>query len=147
MSITLAEICDGIKDGFSSAANLRVSQSYDELTEGIHDFPLMQVYPSRGHADAANANDRTTFSGGIRQTEFVIVADIYVSPMADIAEDMADTVALIDQLWDLCEDQTSADFFDITGCRSWNWSFDYATLIYAGISYRGVRWTFTIRVM
>lgn len=149
MSITLAQICDAIESTLDNATTLKRSQSYDELTEGIQDLPLLQVYPESGFQSAASSTDRHTFGGSGtpgRQTEFVIHADYYARQRAHIGEDMADLVDGIDAMQAVFEGQNQKDYFGLAGIQAFSWRWDRVTWTYADIQYMGARFTITVRV-
>ena len=96
MSITLVQIVDAIESTLSAVSTLARSMSYDELTEGMNDYPTLQIYPEDGDQDPSGNTDRTTFGAGVRQTVFTIHADYYARQRSHIGEDMA---ALVDGIY------------------------------------------------
>lgn len=117
MAITLVQILDAINDTLGAAAGMARSESYDELTEGIHDLPMLQVYPESCEQDPSGAVDRTAFRGGVRQTYFMINADLYAQQRAHIGEDMAKLVAMLDTMQDVFEEQDYPPYFDLMVSR------------------------------
>ena len=85
MAITIAQICDAIESTLGAAVTVARSESYDELTEGIHDLPMLQVYPEGGNQDAGGNTDRASFQAGSRQTSVMIHVDYYARPRRDLA--------------------------------------------------------------
>ena len=149
MAITLAQICDAIETTLGAATTVTRSQSHDELTEGIHDLPMLQVYPENGYQDAGGATERTTFGGAgnpVRQTEFTIHADYYARQRSHIGEDMAALVDGIDALQNVLEGQDQKPYFDLVGIKAFSWRWDRVTFIYASEDYVGARFALTVRV-
>lgn len=146
MSITLAQICDAIESTLDDATTITRSQSYDELTEGIHDTPLLQVYPENGAQSPPGMTDRHTFGAGVRQTEFTIHADYYANQRVNIGEDMAALVNGIDAMTDVLEGQDQKPYFGLTGIQAFSWRWDRVTFDYGGVAYVGARFAITVRV-
>lgn len=147
MAISLEELCDALETTLATVAKIDVTQSFDELSDGIHDRFLLQVYPNSGNADAMGRTDRATFKGGRRVTMHTIHCDIHVGPASDIGQDMGDTVNVIDEVWNKLEEQDEKPYFGEDGIQSWSWRYNYATFQYANYQTRGVRfyidvWTF-----
>lgn len=148
MSITLAQILDAIEATLAAAPTLARSMSYDELTEGINDTPLLQVYPDSGNQDPAGNTDRTTFKAGVRQTVLTINCDYYAQQRKHIGEDMAALVDGIDAMTNIFEAQDTKPYFGLDGIRAFSWSWQRVTFEYGdpNIGYVGARFTLTIRV-
>lgn len=148
MSITTAQILDAIEATLSVAPTLARSMSYDELTEGINDTPLLQVYPESGDQDPAGNTDRTTFKAGVRQTNLTINCDYYAQQRKHIGEDMAALVDGIDAMTTIFEAQDTKPYFGLDGIKAFHWAWQHVTFEYgeASIKYVGARFTLTLRV-
>lgn len=148
MAITLGQILDAINTTLGAATIVNRSQSYDELTEGLHDFPLLQVYPEAGTQDPSGGTDRTAFRGGVRQTEFTIHADYYARQRSHIGEDMNALVDGIDALTNIFEAQDTKPYFGLDGIQAFKWSWSRAVFTYGdpNVSYVGARFVLTVRV-
>lgn len=146
-SITLAQIIDAIEGALSTAPTLARSMSYDELTEGINDTPLLQVYPDAGDQDPTGNTDRTTFKAGVRQTNFTINCDYYAQQRKHIGEDMAALVDGIDAMTTIFEAQDTKPYFNLDGIKAFHWSWQRVIFNYGdpNINYVGARFTLTIR--
>lgn len=147
-SITLAQIIDAIEATLSTAPTLERSMSYDELTEGINDTPLLQVYPEAGDQDPTTNTDRTTFRAGVRQTSLTINCDYYAQQRKHIGEDMAVLVDGIDAMTTIFEAQDTKPYFGLDGIQAFHWGWQRVTFDYGdpAINYVGARFTLTIRV-
>jgi len=148
MSITIGQILDAIELTLSSAPTLARSMSYDELTEGINDTPLLQVYPESGEQDPAGNTDRTTFVAGVRQTVLMVNCDYYAQQRKHIGEDMAALVDGIDAMFNIFEAQDQKPYFGLSGIQAFHWTFQHVTFEYGdtSIKYVGARFTLTIRI-
>ena len=146
MAITLAQICDGIETALAAATTVARSQSYDELTEGVHDIPLLQVYPEGGSQDAGGATDRFTFGGGVRQTQFTIHADYYAAQRSHIGEDMAALVDGIDAIQDELEAQDGTRFGFSNSNLAFRWEWTRVQFSYGEANYMGARFVITVTV-
>jgi hypothetical protein len=152
VTVTVHQLCDAIETTLSTATGLQVSQTFDELTEGVHDRALLQVYPqSCSGVDSVNRNDRTTILRGVAQTEFVFHADLYAQQRAHIGEDMAALIPLIDAITARLEAQQASPLFGltvsgVTPIKSFRWSWERVIFEYAEAKHMGVRFVITIRV-
>ncbi len=153
MAITLAQIVDAIEGTLDNATTVVRSESYDELTEGVQDVPLLQVYPESGEQDIASLTDRTTFGGSapttskpVRQTEFIIHADYYARQRSHIGEDMAALVNGIDALQNVLEGQDAKPYFGLSYIQAFHWRWERVIFTYASIDYMGARFYITVRV-
>jgi hypothetical protein len=152
MAITLAQICDAIESTLDDAtpgtpATGITSQSYDELTEGVHDTPLLQVYPESGTQDVGGMTDRSTFSAGVRQTSVVVHADYFAEERGvGIGQEMARLVDGIDAITNVIEGQDQKPYFGLVGIKAFSWRWEHVTFDYGGVRYMGARFFITLRV-
>ena len=146
MAITLAQICDAVKTTLGAATGIAKSQSYSELTEGIEDLPLLQVYPQAGETDIAGSGDRTTFRAGVRQAEVLIHCDVLCRQRSHIDEDMAKTVEMVEAVQVVLEAQDVKPYFGLAGIKGYHWRWERVIFPYAGVEYFGARFFLTVRV-
>ena len=150
MSVTLAEICDAVEDTLAAAITVIRSESYDELTEGVHaaDVPLLQVYPEAGLQDAGGRTDRYTFQAGARQTEFTLHADYFARQRSHIGLDMKALVNGIDALQNVLEAQDKKPYFGLDGIRAFSWTWSRVVFAYGDpqLAYMGARFVLLVRV-
>ena len=136
-SMNLSDLCDGIETALSAVSGLH-TQSYDELTEGIQNTPLLQVYPVRGALRAETGQH--TFRGVVRINDITIHADVYAKTRVNIGTDMAAVVDLHDDITDVLDLQKTGSPFSVTGVKAFTYSWDYAPFEYAGVGYVGIRY-------
>lgn len=146
MSITLAQVCDAIESVLDDATTLARSQSYGELTEGVHDCPQLQVYPVAGWQDAGMETDRSSFGGGVRQTGLTIHADYYAKAVSHVAEGMVALVDGIDAVQNELEKQDDRNLFGLNGIKSMRWNWDMVQFKVGDTAYIGARFVITVRV-
>lgn len=152
----LSAIINAIEDTLDAAASLLRSQSYDQLTEGIHDYPLLQVYVENNDVDRGQQTERTSFTGATRQKGYTVYADVYARQRSNIAEDMAQLVTTVDELEDILEAQDalvahSSPLFGLTEAghpviRSFRWSWSRVVFEYGGVQYMGARFVLNLIV-
>ena len=147
MAITLAQICDAIETTLSAATTITRSESHDELTEGVHDTPLLQVYPESGNQDPSGTTERTTFRAGVRQTEIVIHADYFAAERGtSIGEEMGRLVNGIDAMTAVFEGQDEKPYFGLDGIKAFAWRWERVTFDYGKVRYVGARFVILVRV-
>jgi len=148
MSVTLAQICDGIEATLSAAVGVTTSTSYDELTEGIAPFdcPRLEVYGDRGSSDPSGNTDRTAFNAGVQQVMIVIFADLYARQRSQLGEDVKAVIDLVDALTSVIQAQEKPPFFGVAGIKAFSWGWKRAVFRRAGANYVGTRFTITCRV-
>jgi len=147
--ITLQSVNDAIESTLSAATTLARSQSYDELTEGIPDLPLLQVYPEAWGPARTGRTHAITGGGAVRNTEWVFHADYYARIRSSIGEDMAALVPGIDAIEAVLEAQQSKPYFGLAEIESFNWEGSRVIFQYGGDAlqqYMGARYVITVRV-
>ena len=147
-TVTYLQIADAIADTLAAAAGLGTArvQSLDELTEGMNDTPTLQVYLEEFGQNATGNVDRSTFKGGVRQTDILIHADLYATPRAHLGQDMADAVALVEQLQAILEAQDTKPYFGLEGIKAFSWTARRVNFDYAGQLFLGFRFMIRVRV-
>jgi len=120
--ITIAQICDAIESTLSAATGINITQSYDELGEGLNaaDLPLLQVYWETLIMDPGAETDRTTFQAGVRQKLFTFHADIYAAPLAHLAQNMETLVDVVDNMLAVLELQNTKPYFLLEGIKAFH---------------------------
>ncbi|KPJ77283.1 MAG: hypothetical protein AMJ81_00030 [Phycisphaerae bacterium SM23_33] len=142
---TLDALLDAIEGIMDDAASLVRSQTYDELTEGIHDYPLLQVYPEENTGtDWTGETDRVTLSGKHSVKEYTVHADIYARQRSHIAEDMKKCVDVANETEDIL-DNLSYPLFGLACVTSFRWSWRRVVFEYGGVKYMGARFVIVVR--
>jgi hypothetical protein len=145
VAITLAQIVDAVETTLSAAVGLARSQTYDEITSSLNDFPLLQVYPESWVCDPSGGTERSTFGGHARQHEAVIHADLFAGEVVPFGERMGTLVGMIDALMDVLEAQMST-FFGVAGIRALHWSWQRAVIDYGDKKYLAARFVITVTI-
>lgn len=145
MSYNLGDIVDGIESTLSAAPSLIRTESYNELTEGIHDYPMLQVYPE---ANIGTSRDSETHKLTLQTKhtikEYTIHADLYAHVRGNIGEDMERLVDAIDDIEDILDAQ-QCDPFGVESIISFRWSWNRVVFTYGGFDYVGARFLLTVR--
>ncbi len=151
-SVSLAQANDAIAATIKPATQAPnrngVTQSFDELGDGIGDTPTVQVYPQHGddHAGPGEVN-RGTFGGGpVRQRYWTFYIDVMAEERGIIAQNMAAVVTITSLIEDILDQQNSHPFFGLAGIQDFKWYWDRATVAYAGRFYSGTRFVLGIWV-
>lgn len=153
-TVTHLAICDGLRDTIGAAASIIRSQSVDEITESVPpgDTPLLMIYPQSWGADTGGDTQKTTFSGSVIQSSPVYNADIFIPKKGSIKESFGLLVQVADECDLLIEAQKSPTLFGILdsankpAIESFSWTGERVTIEYAGETYAGIRYTFTMSV-
>ena len=152
--LPIGTICDGIATVLGAAVISQGGrkQTYSELTEGMNDWPTLQVYPEFWNMDARTDTDRHTFPGAnasapVRMTELTVLADLYARQRNDIAEDMTKLVQCVDAMVAKFEEQNKSPYFGVAGIKNWKVSGQRVNFVYGDqqIPYTGFRFTILIR--
>lgn len=155
-TVNLSTIVDAIAVTLGAAAGVRRTQSYDELTEGVQDMPLLQVYPQSGSTSEGRENDRITFGNSSGQEHrkrgfYTIHADLYARQRSHIGEDMGKLVPMITAIETVLEAQRGPLYFGLpdNSIQSFRWRWERVIFVYGDneIKYYGARfyidvWTF-----
>ena len=141
----LGELVDAVETTLSTAASLGRSQTYDEITEAVQDWPLLQVYPEENlGTDFTGDTDRVTLSGKHSIKEYLIYADLYARQRSHIGEDMGQLVETINELEDILDD-LSYPLFGRDEVTSFRWSWRRVVFTYGGVDYVGARFSIVVR--
>lgn len=142
----LSDLIDGIENTLAGAASIEISQSYDELTEGILQTPTLQVYPQEcPSVSKGSSTQKYSFGGNIRRV-YIIHADIFVAQRHYLKQDMRDLVVCIEEIDTILKDQTSCEIFGVTGPSTFVWSWRRSNFEYAGKKFLGVKYIFEVEI-
>ena len=143
MKITLYNLTEAVRATLAAVTAVSRATANETLTEGIVDYPLVQVYPESGEASRASRTDRTTFGGGLRQHIARLNVDVYVQQRAHIGEDMAAVATVADAIIAKFEQQQNHPLFGAEGIEAFRWTWERVTFVYgdpetrfAGIRFR-----------
>ena len=152
MAVTVGQIANAIADVLGTTTGINRTQSYDELTEGMNTLPTLQVYPESWVVSRDSDTDRLTFvkastgQPGVRYTEMILHADLYVRQRSQLNEDWGEAVDLADALNTKMEEEGACDHFDLVGIKSFRWDAARVVFNYAQTLYTGFRFTITVRI-
>ena len=147
----LATLLSDIETTLAAAPSVLLTQNYDELTEGVSETPLLQVYPEGcDPVSRKSETDRITLggtTGGVVQKIYTVNCDCYISQRHFIAQDMRDLVVAIDELMDILEAQPRGDLFGNSTVNSFKWSWKRVSFTYSGALFVGVKILLKVNVM
>ena len=147
-SVTVAQINDAVKDTLSAASGMTYAQSYNELTEGINDTPMLQVYWQSHRVDPDSNTAQRSFRGVTRQTSLVFYADLFPRQRSHIDEDMGALLPLVDAIDEVLEAQRVKPYFGLEGIEAIEgWEAQQVLFEYPNnIKFLGARFTIRLRV-
>jgi len=144
-SLTLVQMCDAIEGKLSVASGIARSQSYDELTEGIHEDITLQVWPQSGSpVSTGSATQKITLGGDVIVEEVIFFADLY-RPRRHLGEDMKAIVNGVDAIRTIMKAQNCPPF-DLAGIRTFKWSWAIGSFEYQGVTDLRGRFTIVLNV-
>jgi hypothetical protein len=144
-TITFGAIAKAIEATLDDATGIARSADYTQLTEGITDFPYIEVYWESYEVDASGRTDRTALQANVRTWHITFYADVYAAQRGDLAENMTTLVSLVDAI-DVVLDQQKTLFFGQAEIRNMRWSARRATLERSGKQYIGARFIIEVWV-
>jgi hypothetical protein len=138
-SVSLEDINTAIADTMREITGV-VVQDFDELTEGINDWPLIQVYWERYVPDRrADNNERSTFGAGVRVSQATFHIDVFAKPRAHIGEDVTKLLTVMGWVIDKLNEQQRAPYFGLSGIKGYAWNAERVTFQYAQQQFSGGR--------
>lgn len=153
MAITIAQICSDIQTamtGITTASGKTIIvHNYDEIKEGMPDYPLMQIYPEDLEVDSRTETDATTLSKVVRVHRLTVHLDVYAHTRNQIDENMQEMVECWDAVEDQLEDTTSGagcPIFNQELIRNIHWTAERVRFEYQTLEFSGVRFILTLEV-
>jgi len=147
--LTTASICDAVTGVLGAVTGIVRSESYDELTEGIQDVPLLQVWPAAGAPVSTGSGTHKLTLGQSSdftvQETITVYADLFARQRSHIGEDMSALVTALDNIRAELKKQDCPPF-DLAGIQSFQWSWSVGTMEYAGVAYLRTRFTLVFQV-
>jgi hypothetical protein len=148
--ISYGQILFNVAQCLKDTAGVKRVENYQELSEGVADLPLIQVYFESAETDsAADDVSYTTFGGVIRQTRMTIIIDSFGRQRSNLSEDSEAQVMLLDALDNQLIDHTANNqFFGLTAIKQAKWSHQMVLHVRGDqqINYAGLRTTLTITI-
>lgn len=154
--IKISEICDAIDAALGevlvASGDLVRSDNYDELTEGMNDQKVLQIYPdSENPVDSfggqGQTHKMTLGSDPVIIEEITIVCDFYARQRSHIGEDMKALVTGIDAIRANLKTQ-QCPIFNVAALREFQWRWERTIFEYGApeLKYIGVRFYLTFRI-
>ena len=135
-------------------ANIKYVQSHEGLTEGIHDFPTMQVYAESGDPEPESGTYTTTFRGGVKQEDLYLKAVVYTGKRSHLAANVTAEIRVIDSVREVFHeintkhsDGNQQDgYFGRTEIQSWQYDWQRVTITHNQEQYFGVEFEIVLRI-
>lgn len=145
--ITEATVCDAIADTFRTQIPSLSVQSYNQLTDGIPELPLLQVYWWKFIEDATTDSDRAASKHTMTVSDDTYRLDLYAKTRSELREDMPAVMDMLSKMREAFYAQTTT-YFGLDAIKSAKWQGQFGLLKYGEpkISYAGARITLTIRI-
>lgn len=152
-TVTVEQICDAIDATLGAAlvaaGSLIRSDNFDELTEGMNDEKVLQIYPEEETTVSVNSETGQITFGATPfiDEEIVIHADFYGRQRSHIGEDMAVLVTGIDAIRANLKTQNCPNPFGLTGLANFQWSWQRVVFEYGApeLRYIGARFRLVFR--
>lgn len=149
--VTIAQINTALHNTLSTISGLALSQDYDDLTESLNEYPVMQVYFVSKDNTIASDTSKNTFGSGatgppIRQTTITFHVDLHVTPRNFINQIFEQTYPLIDAIDLVFEQQYNTPFFGLDGIKAYRYRCEFVNFTYGNVETNGVRWFIEVDV-
>lgn len=142
--VYLSAILQGVRRTFENQGVMAMVQTLDSLTEGIPDLPLMSIYPESKSTDSrSGSTNRSSFGGGVKQSETTIQVYVHAAMRSNIDEDFTRLVDVVDAV-DTVLDEQNEDIFGINGVKSFKWDWNRAIIEYGEPSQKYVGALYTL---
>lgn len=144
---TLDDLVDAVHDDIAAAASLArdESQAQDEITEGIHDYPLLMTWIAENLGTSFESDtDRLSLSGRHSVKEYLIHSDLYVEQRAHVGQAMGQLLETINEIEDIL-DTRAYPLFSRDYITSFRWAWRQVTFEYGGALYTGARFSIVVR--
>lgn len=144
-AVKIGDLVKAIRDDLANASGVKLSTGYDTLTEGINEFPLVQVIPEEGEQAHQSNTDRTTFGAKLRFEQMVIHADVYAIQRHSLADDMKAVIDVADNVKARLDLQTTRPPFGVAGVDTWSYTWRRVIFEYGDsqVKYMGIRFILT----
>jgi len=150
MSVTYRDICHQVGGALRRTAGIKQVQVLEEITEGVPETPLLQVYIQDSEVDVQAETERTTFGAGVRQTLVTVQVDGYARQRSHVGQDMGAQVAMMDAIDDVLSGEVDKPYFGLQGIQAFHWRLERVTFQFGdqtpGGAYAGVMGEISIYV-
>lgn len=152
MSITIAQMNTAIHDTFEDNLTLiDFFQDYNDLSEGLANTPLLQIYWNSLNTVAENsATDRNTFGSStqkpLRQKRYIFRVDLYCDPRANLDSVFVQMLPIVDEINNVLEAQDAKPYFGLDGIKSFTFTCERGNIEYGSVNYPVVQWTIELSV-
>jgi len=149
--LSIKSICDAIEgamDDLVTSGDLVVVQNFDELSEGMNDENVLQIYPESGGPVSGDSETHkfTLGTDPVIIEDATIHLDYYARQRSHLGEDMAQLVTGLDVIRAKIKSEcTVCSIFGID-VKNFQWDWNRFVITYAECDYVGVRFTLKVRI-
>ena len=117
MTISITDMCTGIKEVVETATGVQRAYDYNEMPEAVNnaDTPAPVVYFQALEEDPTNETASSTFRSQIRQRNWVFHVDVLAAQRNHLNENNKIMCEMADAIIDTLETQDSRPFFGVDG--------------------------------
>jgi hypothetical protein len=149
--ITIGQICDAIAAVVATSPGIQDVQSYNQITEGMQDNMVAQVYPESAEVSWQSDTDTITFCGGVQAMNMIVRVDLIGDERAHVGQNWGDVIDVASALHDtLAAEGNCTDgrcpHFGLNGIQSFRFTWQRVLFTYATALHVGVRFELEIRV-
>jgi len=157
--VTFQQMAGAVKDVLEAALTPYVAgppvttvkqvYGYDELYEGMNEWPAIEVYVEDWELSYDSDLDRTVFcqDGDKRSiTNCHIHVDVYAARRNQLNENWRDALVLANAVNAVLEDECACPLFDLAGMHDLHWTASRVVFSRAQAEYCGYRFILTVKV-
>ena len=147
MTISITDMCTGIKEVVEDATGVQRAYDYDEMPEGVGnaDTPALVVYFEMMTEDPTNETASSSFGSIIRQRDWVFHVDCLASQRNHLAENNEEMTDMADAIVIALETQKQRPFFGVDGSEQFKFSAQRVVIDLGGAAFYGIRFIITVR--
>jgi hypothetical protein len=125
-TVTIKQIANAINDTLGTATGIVRSEAQDELSEGITDVPLLQVYWAGLTVSAESETDRITFGDDdadpTRYTQHIFHVDVVASFRQHLDQDMEAIADTCEAVITVFEAENAPPYFGLAGIKAFSYT-------------------------
>jgi len=147
MSISITDMCTGIKEVAETAVGVKRAYDYDEMPEAVNnaDTPALVVYFEMMEEDPTNQTSASTFSSVVRQRNWIFNVDILASQRNHLNENNQAMTEMADAMVVALETQDRRPCFGVSGAQAFKFTAQRVTIMLGSVEFYGIRFAITVR--
>ena len=147
MTISITDMCTGIKEVVETATGVQRAYDYDEMPEAVGnaDTPALVVYFEMMTEDPTNETSASSFSSVIRQRDWVFHVDCLASQRNHLDQNNEEMTDMADAIVIALETQERRPCFDVDGAQAFKFTAQRVVIDLGGAAFYGIRFIITVR--